>query len=197
MTIDAESSGVELPELVALAEQAVRQLTTTELHGAACGVLAGGGGADDLLQLLGADALTDSASLAEYWRANAVYAFDEDMRFAPALPRDEEAGLAERVDALAQWSASFLAGFMRLNGGNAGLAKLPEESREIVQDLAAIAGADADMTPDGGGQQAGGDDSANDNEADYTALVEFVRVAVLLLLSARLPENPPTDAQPH
>ena len=94
MTIDAESPGIERAELMDLAQRAVRQLTTTELHGAACGVLAGGGGADDLLQLLGPDALSDSTSLTDYWRANAVYAFDEDMRFAPMLPTDEEAGLA-------------------------------------------------------------------------------------------------------
>ena len=196
MAVDAELSGVEHSELVNLAEQAVRALTITELHGAACGVLAGGGGADELLQLLGADALVDSTTLLAFWRANAIFAFDEDMRFAPiftAEAAEEGAPLAARVDDLAQWSASFLAGFARLSGGNAGLAKLPEESREIVQDLAAVAGAEADV-----GQSAATQDAvSDDNEADYIQLVEFVRVAVLLLLSAQLPAARQSEGESH
>jgi len=196
MTVDAELSGVERLELANLAERAVRALTITELHGAACGVLAGGGAADDLLQLLGADALVDSTTLMEFWRSNAIFAFDEDMRFTPIMAAEEGAPLAARVDDLAQWSASFLAGFARLSGGNAGLAKLPEESREIVQDLAAVAGAEADIGPDASATTER-DATDDDNEADYVQLVEFVRVAVLLLLSAQLPTGRQTEGEPH
>lgn len=196
MTNEMEAADIDLAELMLLAERAVRELTTTELHGAACGVLAGGGGAQDLVQLLGEDALVDSTTLVEFWRANAIFAFAEDLRFCPNLPAEDEADLATRVDGLAQWSASFLAGFMRLNGGNAGLSALPEETREIVQDLAAIAGAEADtLTSAGSSNEA--DPAADQNEADYVELVEFVRVAVLLLVSARLPAVEPTGTEPH
>ena len=234
MTNDTRSTEIELAELMVLADRAVRTLTITELHGAACGVLAGGGGVGDLVGLVGVDALTDSASVTEFWRANGVFAFAEDMRFSPGFAAEDGAGLAARVDDLAQWSASFLAGFMRLSGGNAGLAKLPEETREIVQDLAAIAGAQADSGPSDGQSNSfleehqsdyvepaidvfdefsnenesdyvepavdGFDEFSNENESDYVELLEFVRVAVLLLISARLPApgpTNPTDVEPH
>jgi uncharacterized protein YgfB (UPF0149 family) len=97
-------------DLATLGASASRQISLMELHGAACGVLAGGNGAAALISLVGEDALTDQASVAEFWQAHCVFALDAEMSFVPLLP-DPDAPLVERIDGLARLAASFLAGF--------------------------------------------------------------------------------------
>ena len=87
-----------------------------------------------------------------------------DMRFRPLLPADDRA-LEERTRCLAHWCSGFLTGF------GAGEPVIPPgESTEALQLLEQIARAatDADADPEG-------------EESAYFELVEFVRVAVLLL----------------
>jgi uncharacterized protein YgfB (UPF0149 family) len=168
-------------DLATLGAAASRQISLMELHGAACGVLAGGNGAAALISLVGEDALTDQASVAEFWQAHCVFALDAEMSFVPLLP-DPDAPLVERIDGLARWAASFLAGFSRGRGA-AGLRDLPETNREIVQDLAAIAGVDAD--------------AGDDNEFDLMELEEFVRVAALLLISDGVEGDTDADQVSH
>ena len=93
------------------------------------------------------------------------------------LPADDRP-LAERMEALAQWCASLLAGYARQASG-----ALPSaETGEILRDLTAIASAETEL------------DDSETNEADYTQLLEFARVAALLLLATQPADN--ADAKP-
>jgi len=176
MTADIPPTAADLASLGAVAS---REISLMELHGAACGVLAGGSGAAALISLVGEDALTDQASVAEFWQAHCAFALDVDMNFVPLLP-DPHTPLVERIDGLARWAASFLAGFSR-SRGTVGLGDLSATHREIVRDLAAIAGVDA------------GED--NDSEFDFMELEEFVRVAALLLIADAVPDVVPDVAE--
>ena len=85
---------------------------------------------------------------------------------APLLP-DESSVLAERALALYDWSRGFLYGL-----GIAGIdpAKLSEQGREVLGDFAAITRLDLDDLED-----------SEDNEEALSELVEFVRVAAMLV----------------
>lgn len=89
---------------------------------------------------------------------------DGDMGFAPLLPPDE-AGLEERVAALAAWCSGFLYGLGRCGS----LGQPGGEVGEILDDLGEIARA-----------AVGGGDVSEAAERDYAELVEFVRAAVQL-----------------
>jgi len=87
-----------------------------------------------------------------------------EMRFRPLLPSDERP-LDERTRCLAYWCSGFLTGF---GAGEPVVA--PGDSTEALQLLEQIARAATDATAD-----------PEAEEGAYTELVEFVRVAVLLL----------------
>ena len=88
-----------------------------------------------------------------------------ELRFQPLLPT-EDRPLDERTDCLAHWCSGFLTGF------GAGQPTIRStEAREALQMLEQIARAITDSDSDQEGE-----------ESAYTELVEFVRVAVLLLL---------------
>jgi len=89
------------------------------------------------------------------------------MEFEPLLP-DDDAGLAERVSALAAWCQGFLYGFGA--SGAAAQAKLPETVTEVLGDLAQLSHAGA----------VGSEDAEVEEEA-YAELVEFVRAAVQIV----------------
>ncbi len=90
----------------------------------------------------------------------------EDIALVLLLPSDE-APLAERTAALGQWCQGFLAGF----GLSLGDRALGGEATEVLQDLAAIA------------QVQGGLEESEDGENDYMEVMEYLRVAPLLLFT--------------
>lgn len=92
-----------------------------------------------------------------------------DLRFQPLLPA-EDRSLAERTGCLAHWCSGFLTGF---GAGQPAIAS--GESREALQMLEQIARAATD-----------GDADQEAEENAYAELVEFVRVAVLLLREENL-----------
>ena len=152
-----------------------------ELHGALCGVFAGGGSQFDLIELVGEDALTDQESVAALWHACLTVAFSHDLDFAPVLDADEDDPVAQRVEALAQWSATFLAGYTR----NLDSADMSGDVKEIIRDLTAVAQAETDM------------EESEANEADFVELFEFVRVAGLLLFSNVIDVDADADENVH
>jgi uncharacterized protein YgfB (UPF0149 family) len=90
-----------------------------------------------------------------------------DMEFQPLLPPDE-AGLAERVEALGAWAQGFLYGF-----GAAGpfpQGALPTDVAEVLSDFAEVS-------------KAGnvGSESVEVEESALAELVEYVRVGVQLI----------------
>jgi len=98
----------------------------------------------------------------------------DQMEFVPALPSDE-AALAERTQALADWCSGFLHGF--------GLAfdstqSLDTEIRQMLGDLAEISKAEI------------GDPLVDEShEIAYTELTEYVRVTVQSIFEALSPER--------
>lgn len=133
---------------------------------------------DELVELVGADTLTDHRSVAAFVAATLQDLEAADMRFALLLPGGD-AGLAARSEALGQWCGSFLAGLAAglARRGFGDLDDCPPEVREIVEDLRAIARIDVDALAD----PEGGDE--DELEADFLELQEFVKVGVLLIVS--------------
>ncbi|MBS7458429.1 UPF0149 family protein [Coralloluteibacterium stylophorae] len=141
----------------------------SEVHGALCGFLAGGGRPqrDWLAQLaLEAEHAPAPGGVLETLReVSGRRLQDPDFGFELLLP-EEPVTLEVRADAVLAWCRGFLGGF-----GLAGpaLDLLSEDAREALEDLGRIAASRL---------------SYEDAEGDETALeevVEFVRVAVLLL----------------
>lgn len=167
-----EPQNGDLPDRQAVAD-AMRDagLSTdpSELHGALCGYLCGGGRCDsrDWIERLAleTDRAPEPGDALDDLRAVTTAQFtDDDFGFELLLP-DEDAPLAERGDAMIAWCRGFLGGF----GLAAPESALSAAAAEALQDIGNIAASDL---------------SYEDSDADEDALaeiVEFVRVAALLL----------------
>ncbi len=106
---------------------------------------------------------------------------DDGLGFQPLLP-DDSVPLSERARALGRWASGFLVG-MGLGGLKRETA-LSAEVSEALRDLDAIAQIEMDT--------AGGEDE----EAAYAELVEYVKVAVLLVRADLRPVPAPTQKTP-
>lgn len=90
----------------------------------------------------------------------------EDMTVVLLLPTDDEP-LTERAIALGQWCQGFLTGFgLGFRDGT-----LSDEAKEVLQDLAAIAQVQDAL------------EESEDGESDYMEVMEYLRVAPLLLFT--------------
>ena len=155
-------------------------VSPAELHGLLLGRSCAGAGFD------AAGWLADAAELLEGEPADAVRnaliglqemvkgeLTSDDMTVVLLLPTDD-APLAERAAALGQWCQGFLAGF--------GLTRreyaLSEEAKEVLQDLVAISQVQDAL------------EESDDGESDYMEVMEYLRVAPLLLFT----ETKKTDA---
>lgn len=124
---------------------------------------------DELLDDIGPSSdpeeIAAAKALLETLHAETVRAMREDqMDFSPLLP-DDDVPLAKRAEALAQWCQGFLFGFGSMSGERR--PQLPGEVEEVLRDLTQIARASAGDT-----------EPTEDDEADYTEIVEYVRVSV-------------------
>lgn len=102
-----------------------------------------------------------------------------DMAMVLLLPSDD-AALAERAAALGQWCQGFLGGF----GLTAREAALSVEASEVLQDLAAIAQVQSAL------------EESEDAEGDYMEVMEYLRVAPLLLFSETKKPDASAAAKP-
>ena len=164
-----------LPDLYEI-EDAVRAahlgVGASELHGALCGWLAGGGSDSPawLGQVLADEAVPapergDALDRMRIASASQLRAADFDFRL---LVPDEDASIGERSGALFDWCRGFLGGF----GLAAGAAPpLSEDSREALEDLAKLAAATAQ------------DEGDEDDEAALVEIEEFVRGVALMVHS--------------
>ncbi|MDH4570392.1 YecA family protein [Pseudomonas sp. BN414] len=89
-----------------------------------------------------------------------------EMAVVLLLPSDD-APLAERATALGQWCQGFLGGF----GLTAREGALSGEAVEVLQDLASIAQVQSAL------------EDSDDGESDYMEVMEYLRVAPLLLFA--------------
>jgi uncharacterized protein YgfB (UPF0149 family) len=101
-----------------------------------------------------------------------------DIAVIVMLPGDETP-LAERAAALGQWCQGFLGGFGLVAQDQA----LSADAMEVLQDMASIAQVQGEL------------DESEDGENDYMEVMEYLRVAPLLLFS-ECGRHPPADTKP-
>jgi uncharacterized protein YgfB (UPF0149 family) len=103
-----------------------------------------------------------------------------DVTVVLLLPTDD-APLADRAAALGQWCQGFLSGF-GLNCRDSSM--LSTEATEVLQDLAAISQVQDAL------------EESDDGENDYMEVMEYLRVAPLLLFSETRKADVPPAAKP-
>lgn len=148
----------------------------SELHGMLCGRISGGQvGEEEQLVSLVAQLLDEEPERVEDLgdMLPDLYAFScqqicrDGFEFKPLLPEDD-IELNQRLESLGDWCQGFLFGLG--NSGLSGETELAEDIADALRDLAAIS-------------QIGmlEEDEAEEDEVSYAELVEYVRVAVLLI----------------
>ncbi len=163
-------------ELELLLSQLKAGVGAAELHGSVAGFIAGGGrcNAREWGDALAIDAVQealltggdDGDALQALYDETASALADPDDAFAPLLP-DDESALGGRVDALVAWCRGFLGGLGLANIRARGA--LSDDAEEAMTDLARIGASDLAT-----------DESESDEDA-YVEVLEFVRIAALLL----------------
>ncbi|MGK9066948.1 YecA/YgfB family protein [Stutzerimonas chloritidismutans] len=156
-----------------LLASSAQPVTPAELHGLLLGRSCAGAGFDidawiaDATELLGGepDEPVRQALIGLQEMVKGELA-GEDIAIVLLLPSDE-ASLTERATALGQWCQSFLTGFGLVAGDRA----LSGEAMEVLQDLAAIAQVQESL------------EESEDGESDYMEVMEYLRVAPMLLFS--------------
>ncbi|UVJ44230.1 YecA family protein [Pseudomonas sp. LS1212] len=104
----------------------------------------------------------------------------DDMTVVLLLPSDD-APLTERAAALGQWCQGFLTGF-GLNVRDS--STLSTEANEVLQDLAAISQVQDAL------------EESDDGESDYMEVMEYLRVAPLLLFTEQAKRAEPAEPKP-
>ncbi|HWT16633.1 MAG TPA: UPF0149 family protein [Patescibacteria group bacterium] len=147
-----------------------------EVHGALAGFLCGGGRGhpDRWGELLALDAVqeaqleggADAAELRELYEVTEAELADPDDVFLPSLP-DDEIALSIRADALVSWCRGFLGGIGLANPRARGV--LSDEADEAIADLGRIAASELSV------------DEGEADELAYAEVLEFVRVAAMLM----------------
>ncbi|WP_010489362.1 YecA/YgfB family protein [Pseudomonas sp. S9] len=148
-------------------------ISPAELHGLLLGRSCAGAGFEvdtwmvDAAELLGA-APVDNVRQALIGLQEMVKAelTGSEVTVVLLLPSDD-APLSERAAALGQWCQGFLGGFGLVAGDTA----LSTEAMEVLQDLSAIA------------QVQNALEESEEGESDYMEVMEYLRVAPLLLFS--------------
>jgi uncharacterized protein YgfB (UPF0149 family) len=181
----AEEQALDFDEFAnQLLEQGADQ-SPSHLHGAICGVLAGGGEQDPeyclaaIAQALAMDIHGElAANCVRLSRATVNGLMDEEFDFHLFIP-DDDTEIELRTRALADWCSGFLAGYA-LAVTQPQMGALDEDSAEALKDMAAIAEAtvDAEIDPE-------------ETENHFFELIEFLRFACLNLFADRLIESKP------
>lgn len=174
-------------QLEAALRQGGSDTDAAECQGHLCGVLCVRGEIDrtewlettlpelDSRDLLAGGARELVASLHDYTRAGLA---DASFDFQLVLP-DDDVPIEARTRALGEWCQGFLGGLAE--SGVRDLDALPDELPEIAHDLVEIAQA--------GQFELSGDE---EDEAAYAELVEYVRMAILLVLAELQPGEAPS-----
>lgn len=171
-------------ELVRVLDGMTADLSAAEAHGCLCGALCADGDYS-LAQWLAEVAPEPGNGIADpslslLFRDTARALQGEELEFAPLLP-DDDIALAQRTQALAQWTQGFLYG---LAAGDIGRrVDLPEDVTEVLRDFAEISRASLRDGDDPAADEAG--DEAD--EAAFAELYEFVRVGAQLVYDELLP----------
>ncbi|MGB1310776.1 MAG: UPF0149 family protein [Leucothrix sp.] len=157
-------------------ERAEIEMLVAEIHGIACGLLAGNGTADkiqwvqelvpelDSQNVLQKDAIREMGRLFDSAR-NGLQ--DSEFRFELCLP-DDGAHLSMRMEALQDWCQGFVLGMTM--AGVKDYSKLPEDSKDLMEDFVNI-GTSGDFDYD----------DEQESEIAFTDISQYVRVGALLI----------------
>jgi len=107
--------------------------------------------------------------LAELYRDSKARLNDPVCQFELLLP-DEDSNIETQIFALGDWCQGFMVGMAM--GGIEDFKTLPEDSREVINDMIEIARA-------GTSYDLEGEDDEDDNT--FSELVEYIRVGVMLI----------------
>ncbi|WP_200242629.1 UPF0149 family protein [Thiohalocapsa halophila] len=180
---DPADGGIPAPavpdhdELERLLAPSALSCTAAEAHGIYCGLLASGADAPRerwLAELLPAadtgrtdvDADSRRAALDALAAATEASLADTEQAFHPLLPADDRP-LGERATAVHGWTRGLLYG---LGIANLDQSRLAPETREVFDDLMEVTRMDLDDI-----------EETTENEDALTEVLEFLRVAALLL----------------
>ncbi|MEH6491422.1 UPF0149 family protein [Halopseudomonas sp.] len=159
-----------------------------ELHGHLVGRLSAGARLDHTTWLSVAQELLDgSGSLAEAGKVALIQLYDASLAeltgsgfdLTLVLP-DDAATIDHRTEALGQWCEGFLAGFGLVER----TGELSEEADSVLRDFVAISQVQTDL------------DESEANEVDFMEVMEYVRMAVLMVFSECQPATTEQDAPP-
>lgn len=175
----------ERPDFYSL-QQALRQadaeLVAAESHGVLCGMYCASGHValeswlKQVFELLDFDnaSIREACQLLVGLHENTKQQINDTEAMFELLLPDDETGLAERTEALAEWCHGFVFGLAA--GGLKHGTELPPDTAELIADIVAIS-------------RAGLDESAADDtdEDAYMQLSEYVRMGVLLIIEELQP----------
>jgi uncharacterized protein YgfB (UPF0149 family) len=159
-----------------------------ELHGQLCGYLASGVvlPLEDWLTIVaefcdieGWKEEASRAVIVELYTATLTLLQNGEYALVPSIS-DDDAELCERGVTLSQWAHGFLAGYGLSGQKNT----LSDETKQILRDFANISGMQAEMRVL---------EENNDNEADLTELVEYVRLSAMMMYTEHHDVNPNID----
>ncbi|ETX10158.1 hypothetical protein MUS1_03670 [Marinomonas ushuaiensis DSM 15871] len=159
-----------------------------ELHGQLCGYLASGVALplEDWLIMVaefcdieGWKEEASRAAIVELYTATLTLLQNGEYALVPSIS-DDDAELCERGVTLSQWAHGFLAGYGLSGQKNT----LSDETKQILRDFANISGMQAEMRML---------EENNDNEADLTELVEYVRLSAMMMYTEHHDVNPNID----
>lgn len=178
-------------------EKLETEVTPSEVHGTLCGLLCSSVSASaelwqdnlwphlkrDKNDLVQTDTLETLNQLHEITR---LQLNAPNCEFELLLPSDDDP-LEARVNALGDWCQGYLVGLTL--GGMVDFSPLPENAREVANDLVEIARAGSSYDLEG----------SEEDEHAYTELVEYLRVGILLINEElQPPQTPPeTDSTIH
>lgn len=165
------------------------EVSPSELHGLLSGVACTGLKIrpDSLINLslkhLDADSCSDRnrAAILTMHEMIEREMFSSDSRYAVFLP-DDELELTQRLRCLTAWCQGFLVGFGTATAQQQ-VSRFSPETEEALKDIVNI----ANMADDSASEDGVADDAEADEEA-YAQIVEYLKVAVLLMSSEFLAE---------
>jgi len=185
-----------IPDYIAITaalEKLETEVTPSEVHGTLAGLLSANTGAKAELwqrslwphtplesgDLLVAEALEIFNQLHDITR---LQLNDPNCEFQLLLPVDDD-HIDNRVNALGDWCQAYLVGLTL--GGMKDFATLPDDAREVANDLVEIARAGTSYSLEGN----------EEDENAYAQLVEYLRVGVLLINEELQPTKAPPQSE--
>lgn len=161
------------------------EVSPSELHGLLSGVIGTGLKIrpDSIINLVIKHVDVEQCSDRNRETILAMYAFIEremfsaDTRYTLFLP-DDELDLTQRVRSLAAWCQGYLVGF-GTGSAQVNITKFSAETEEALNDIVNIANMSDDFAAEDG----------ESNEVAYAELVEYLKVAVLLMSGEMLAES--------